>query len=477
MPEKDVMSSEEYKQVVQLIKETEKDFNDIKKTVLDLVTNSYNLKEEVINAVMVIPSIPEDTTPDSVTMTQIKNVIDQYRTDDKETTWTDTEYLSAFDAAKNASNVIKSGEKELQAMRQDASDIVSGYIAYMSSPEAAKSRKDKLEAMKAAYELETDEYSKKKMKEKIDDLEATMDFSFIFDRIEKLGKSEIDSIVKTFFNKQRGSYIIEKYVNKIHLFKFDTGIYKMFFNLEENFLPEKYHDFNNLFLFIYMRYVSYRDPYKKGDFVRVHSITSALARLVYHKFKKDENEEVVSEPWFITDVIEKMLDYFEDYREEFHENNTTRPGHEERVKAEAKHEIQRKTALHKSLKTLGLEDGIDFTKDMTADELQKIYNEKTDELIEAQRADMNKESDITDVSEDNNGNPVIQPKAVVKNESTEESEETTSVPSVFSSEKITNDNINEKMEEYAKDFLKEKNMTNNVVDFKEASEKLMDEIK
>ena len=487
-PEESKINSDEYKQVVQLIKDTEKEFKDIKDTVLHMVTDFYHLKENVIDAVISIPNVAEGDTPDSATMINIKKVISNYTEDDfTYEDKTDDEVLDAFRAAKNASNVIKSSEKELSNMKKDASDIVSGYISYMSSPEAAKSRKEKLEAMEAAYEIETDEYSKKKMKEKIEALRATIDFSFLFKRLEGNDK-EIKNIVDIFFDKKRGSYIIEKYVNKIHLFKFDKGIYKMFFNLEENFLPEEYHDFNNLFLFVYMRYVAYRDPYKREDFLRVHSITSALARLVYHKFNNNDTDEVQdTEPGFVNDVIAKMDDLFKDYKDYFHENNSTRPGHESREKAQAEHDLKRRATLLKKMEEFGMEI-TDELKNMPANELQKLFNEKTDELIEQQRKDMTETNlDNVTVTEDEDGSVVVAPNLdnINKNDNTSDEVEDTKV-----SDTVIPEDIKEKIDIINKDMvdnwkpgtsdiesLMSSIPSDNVVDFKSKSDEMMNSIK
>ena len=121
--------------------------------------------------------------------------------------------------------------------------------------------------------------------------------------LKKLGKKEIDSIKVAYFDKSKGSYIIDKYKAKIKHFGFEEKLFHYFFNIEENFLEEEYHVYNNLFLFIYMRMVAYSDPYDKTEKMYIQSLTSNLANLIYHRFDSTENEKNFLE------IIKRVLNH------------------------------------------------------------------------------------------------------------------------------------------------------------------------
>ena len=164
---------------------------------------------------------------------------------------------------KKDSMTIYQVRQQINELKDESADILKEYNTYLSSSEVRKKKMERLEKMKEMSEKETDENKKKEMMKKISIMESSYSLSFLFDRIDKYGKKEIESIKNAFFDKARGSYIIKRYKDKIKLFGFNQKTYRYFFNIEENFLPESYHVFNNLFLFIYMRTVAYYDPYNK----------------------------------------------------------------------------------------------------------------------------------------------------------------------------------------------------------------------
>ena len=216
-------------------------------------------------------------------------------------------------------------------------------------------------------------------------------------------------VIKKRKNK-RGSYVINRYKDKIVKFGFDANLYKYFFNLEENFLSEEYHPFNNLFLFYYMRFVAYSDPYKEEDKVYVLSLTSAIANLIYHRFPKDKKEVDDSaidesnvnaaEQRFIK-ILEKFASFFEDQREYFFENNTMRPGHPIREEMTAKREMERKAELIKKMSELNITG---YDENMSANELQEYFNSKLDEVIEQQKKERDAEKAAVEAGESNTPN-------------------------------------------------------------------------
>lgn len=281
---------------------------------------------------------------------------------------------------KKESDSMYSLREEFKNIEKETTDILKDYNEYLYSPEMQKKKMEKLQKLKEEAEKTTDEKEKKEMLKKIEVMEASYSLSFLFSRINKYGEKEIDSIVNAFFDKSKGSYIIDKYKNKIKLFGFNNKVYKYFFNIEENFLDETYHPFNNLFLFIYMRMIAYFDPYNTEEKLYAQSLTSSLANLIYHRFEKTEKEKEFLE------IIQKILDKFDSYREEFSENNTTNPNHPLRIKVEKEHESKRREFLMKKMDDMGITG---YPEEGTANELQEYMNDAIDEMVKEKKTSGN----------------------------------------------------------------------------------------
>ena len=290
---------------------------------------------------------------------------------------------------KKDSMTIYQVRQQINELKNESADILKEYNTYLSSSEVRKKKMERLEKMKEMSEKETDENKKKEMMKKISIMESSYSLSFLFDRIDKYGKKEIESIKNAFFDKARGSYIIKRYKDKIKLFGFNQKTYRYFFNIEENFLPESYHVFNNLFLFIYMRTVAYYDPYNKEEKMYAQALTSTLANLIYHRFDETEREKEFIE------IIEKILDKFEEYRDYFKEYNRTQPGHPMRIEASKKHETERRKLLIENMDKMGITG---YPEDGTADELQDYFNDAVEKLVKEQT----KETDEDQVSVEEN---------------------------------------------------------------------------
>lgn len=377
--ETEKISSSDYKLIVDMIREVDEQYNTLKETLSLMVTNTYGLNPDVLD--MILPYEKEQIS--SLTDDDIKAFLNQYLIIDTDTRYSDMsheELVESMTHIKDASLVLLSTKKEADEIKESSSDVLKEYFSYMTSDKVRKSREKRLESMKKALELETDEVKINKIKKMINTIESSLNFSFIKERFDELGNKELENIKDGYFTMNRGSYIIERYTKRIVKFGYNPDIYKYFFNIEENFLPKKYSPFNNLFLFIYMRQVAYADPYDKNEKMLVQSLTGALANLIYHKFDSLESEQ------FFIQVITEILDLFAnneefDYLEYFKENNMTYEEHPARKQADAAHETKRKESLIRMLTSMKINS---FDDSMTADELQEIYNRETELMIKNQ---------------------------------------------------------------------------------------------
>lgn len=371
-----------YSMMVDLIHTMEDNVKTLEDSVKNQLHANYNLKEDVLD--VLLPYKKEDIK--TVPVEEYKKIVikyyDAFTKDaieahkEKLDDLTDDEIYDMILELKKMSIMIISAKKECENIKKDSAEVLDEYLNYLNSNKVKDIRLKNLKMLKEAVQNEPDLLKKKRMEKKIQIMEASMNFQFLFTPFEKNKEKEVNAIKDGYFNDKKGNYIIGKYTSKIKQFGFDPKIYRYFLNIEENFCDKKYSPFNNLFLFIYMRIVGYADFYNEEQKMYVHALTGALADLVYHKFETGEEEKN------FVKVIEKVLDYFMDDIEEFKENNTTWEGHPVRKEQEAAHDNTRKVKLTDKLKELKYDKEI--PENATANELQEIFDAYVDKLIDEQ---------------------------------------------------------------------------------------------
>ena len=134
---------------------------------------------------------------------------------------------------------------------------------------------------------------------------------------------------------------------------------------------------------MYLRMVAYADPYSTRDKMFVQAFTGALSNLIYHKFDNLESE------YSFIHIIMDILDKFEAYHDKFESDNITHENHPVRKEYEEEHEKVRKQELIAKLKDMRISS---YTDDMSATELQEIYNSELDLMI---RKQIKPEEDVT----------------------------------------------------------------------------------
>ena len=374
-PEASSFNPKDYSIIRDMLKEMEDWNKTLKDETHNILKNNYGLTNFAMLAI--IPYTDEKI--EKMSLEDIKTFMENnkdYSVDNIPEINTVEDGINIMKEIKELQMNLYSAEQETEKLKAQSQDILNEYFEYLSSPEVVEARKNRLNKMKELAEMETDEVKKANMKRMISSMEQADNMEFIFTRFYNDAVKESDSVLVAFFDDRRGSYVIDRYKKKVSKFGFDPKLYKYFFNIEENFLDEKYHPFNNLFLFYYMRFIAYADPYDKTDKLFVQSVTSALANMIYHRFNSKTEEQK-----FIH-VIEKFEDYFMDKYDYFMENNTSRPGHPVREQASAKYEADQKYRLIAKMNELGI-TGYDAS--VSAKELQEYFNTKMEEMLEAQR--------------------------------------------------------------------------------------------
>ena len=381
---KDAMK--QYKLMVDMLKEMDYQYQMMKEYSISIIRENYNFNENILTNILGYTKEDINAMDESKLMLffakysidhdKINGIIDDYVNEDNKERVDAERFI--INHVKELSNGLLKTKAEADELKKESSDIMNDYFNYLSSPEVQTARKNRLESMKKLAAEETNEIEKKKITKMIESIEATQTLAFLFTRFNKYGETEINNIKNAFFDERKGSYIIEKFKASVKHFGFNDNLYHYFFNLEENFLGEDYYKYNNLFLFVYMRFVAYSDPYNESEKMFVQAVTSTLANLIYHKFNTVENETE-----FIN-VIKTVDNKFDMYADYFQSNNTTNPEHPLRKAAEEKREAERKASLIAKMDEMNI-TGYDTS--WTANELQSYFNEKTDELIKEQTAE------------------------------------------------------------------------------------------
>lgn len=226
--------------------------------------------------------------------------------------------------------------KEKENLDKEIRDITNkSYDASTSS----KARLEKVESLEKQLDTETDPDKKAKIQKMLNTVRKTEDLSFLTERIVKIGDNEVRNIINTFFHPKRSSLIMDKFRIRIKRLGYDENTYKMFFNIEEMFLPEEYYPMNNMFLFMAMRFISYADTNNKDDALFCSSLLIKMYNLVYHRFSTpDEEKEFIEQ-------IKKVDDYFAPYVETLTEKNVTSPNHPARQEAHRENEARLRESL------------------------------------------------------------------------------------------------------------------------------------
>ena len=140
---------------------------------------------------------------------------------------------------------------------------------------------------------------------KFETMQLAFEDSFKLNRIIDLykkigvGNTKIES-------EKKAGYIYNRYKDKMRQLKLKNDLVYLS-NLEEKFLPEEYHDRNNLFVFIIMKYISKLSIVngldKNNDIVFASQVTTNLFLLFKNKLKDDDKELLLTN-------IKRVLDLF-----------------------------------------------------------------------------------------------------------------------------------------------------------------------
>lgn len=329
---------------------------------------------------------------------------------------------------------LDASKKEIDDLVKQADDLTEEYQKFMCSPEYEQKKQEQIDKLRK----ELDEYVEnskntdgerfeiRRMGKKLDELEKIRDLSFLNERLKTYGDKEASMIVRTYFDPKKSSYAVEKFKKNLSMVGFNPNIYRYFFNIEENYLDEKYSVYNNLFLYVVIRYIGWRNAAVDTDKAYIRAIVSAMSKLIYEKFNEKQKEDFLN-------LIKETLSYFKDYHDKFEKENILHKNHPRRIEREQKEQEAMRKLIFDTLKKNGRTDEeIEAMKDYSMERLKEAYDEVMVEL--ASKEEEKKYGDLKRMIE--------KVKVIHEENSSEDTETEDSVPvETVESEEETNGEV------------------------------------
>lgn len=208
------------------------------------------------------------------------------------------EYMKSSD---NFNTEIDGLLKEYDHIQEEMNRIVEESIEEQAQGDVIKYLRDTINKLLNIAK----ENDNKESITKFETMQLAFDDSFklnrIFDLYKRIGvgNTKIES-------EKKAGYIYNRYKDKMRQLELKNDLIYLS-NLENKFLPEEYHDRNNLFVFIIMKYISklsiVKGLDKNNDIVFASQITTNLFLLFKNKLKDEDKELLLTN-------IKRVLDLF-----------------------------------------------------------------------------------------------------------------------------------------------------------------------
>lgn len=208
------------------------------------------------------------------------------------------EYMKSSD---NFNTEIDELLKEYDHIQEEMNRIVEESIEEQAQGDIIKYLRDTINKLLNIAK----ENDNKESITKFETMQLAFDDSFklnrIFDLYKRIGvgNTKIES-------EKKAGYIYNRYKDKMRQLELKNDLIYLS-NLENKFLPEEYHDRNNLFVFIIMKYISklsiVKGLDKNNDIVFASQITTNLFLLFKNKLKDEDKELLLTN-------IKRVLDLF-----------------------------------------------------------------------------------------------------------------------------------------------------------------------
>ena len=305
-------------------------------------------------------------------------------------------------------NDIIDTEKDLDELEKEANGEIKSYTDYICSEEYDKHRMKNIDMWKDMLKRETNFTTRKKLQKAIYITEERYTLGFMFERLNnpETHDDEKKRMAESFFANSKSAYVLEKFGAKCKQFGFSEDLYRYLLDLEQKYLEEKYHVFNNFFLFTALRFIGHCGTEEVNE---AKEIIQCMLNLIYNRFYSDEVKDT------FLNTIRTFLDNFEDVRDEFDEKNILHPNHPYRIQKEKEREADLRVRLyHEIAKHVEIDDAEKEKLDaMNITELLQYHNsliEKTEEPTDVAPVDedTDDESDMSDAEGEDQSNPDVE---------------------------------------------------------------------
>lgn len=328
---------------------------------------------------------------------------------------------------KSVQDMLKS-EANIEELEKEAQDEVKSYTDYLCSEAYDKLRQETLETWKTSLEHETDSAKIRKLKKNIYIVENRFTLGFLFERLNdpKTHDKEHASLVESFFNNNRSNYMMERFDAKCKQFGLSHDVYGYLLDIEERYLEEKYHVYNNFFLFAALRFIGHCDG---SEINEAKETIQCMLNLVYSRFYSDEVKEI------FLNTIRKFLDEFEAEYDRFDKDNILQPNHPYRIEKKKAKDAETRKKIYEFLEKNGYiedkENAPEELEEMEIADLISYYNEKVAELdaqkeAEKKAAEAEESDDEEEDEEDVEDEEESDDEESTEDTSVEETEETPS---------------------------------------------------
>lgn len=208
------------------------------------------------------------------------------------------EYMKSSD---NFNTEVDELLKEYDHIQEEMDRIVEESIEEQAQGDVIKYLRDTISKLLNIAK----ENNNKESITKFETMQLAFEDSFKLNRIFDLYK-RIDVGNTKIESEKKAGYIYNRYKDKMRQLELKNDLIYLS-NLENKFLPEEYHDRNNLFVFIIMKYISklsiVKGLDKNNDIVFASQITTNLFLLFKNKLKDEDKELLLTN-------IKRVLDLF-----------------------------------------------------------------------------------------------------------------------------------------------------------------------
>lgn len=317
----------------------------INKQIMDEIVSKYN--ESNLSEDLKLPDIDDMFKRCGSNTDTIKEKF--YYEKDKSITF--FEYcVDILNNARERYNEILHAKSEFDKTSLEKDDLLKNLVATLKSPEYKEARLRQIKEMEErAKSSNITEEERNILLRKLSILEKSQTLSFLNERLHKFGDKERKSIQSSYFDMNRGNYIMEKYVRVLNKLGINQNIHAAFFDIEEENFRELYREYNNLFLFHIVRFIAYSDIDRDEDNLYISCLLGTLRNIAMNESTNEEKENFFN-------VMKDFYTFFDtnENKEYFRTHNHAYKFHPERIEMEKQ---MKKAKRDEQIKNIKMELG------------------------------------------------------------------------------------------------------------------------